>query len=333
MIHHECHITPATFDDDACNASMASESIYSHSVQGTNGIGASSRAETSTAAKMKRRHRKTSRAWGKSAKISGPNGCSSNNDLPSTSCSYRQQNDASKVDTDADADDGQRRRRRSSFAASKKGDSERSEVTDGTASTEEMTVSSSYGEHEQDQPPCDGDASITRIGNEMSLPRCTQSMKSVGGKGSASSSICSSSHSSTHPARSSETHSSRYSSSMVGGPDVHPLAIAHEVEEGIVEELEEELSVLAKKTRAALNDSYAEVDELRKENEDALRVSCITIILNVLYEYVPCNCYIPCSHVILILHCVPSHRSSIIWRLNLDRSSTKRENGRDKSYM
>ena len=62
---------------------------------------------------------------------------------------------------------------------------------------------------------------------------------------------------------------------MVGGPDVHPLAIAHEVKEGIVEELEEELSVLAKKTRAALNDSYAEVDELRKENADALEVSHI----------------------------------------------------------
>lgn len=93
---------------------------------------------------------------------------------------------------------------------------------------------------------------------------------------------------------------------MVGGPDVHPLAIAYEVEEGIVEELEEELSVLANKTRAALNDSYAEVDELRKENADALEVRYITN--NV--QRVPYGCYMLCPHVILTyLHYISTSSS------------------------
>ena len=181
------------------------------------------------------------------------------------------QNDASEVDTDAHAN--QRRRRRSSFTASKKrNDSERSEATSGAASTEEMTVSSSHAEHEQHQPLNDGDASMTHIGNETSSPRYIQATNNGGGVRASTSSICSSSYCSSRSARSLQPYTSRHSSFIVGGPDVHPLAIAHEVEEGIVEELEEELSVLAKKTRAALNDSYAEVDELRKENADALEV-------------------------------------------------------------
>ena len=116
---------------------------------------------------------------------------------------------------------------------------------------------------------------------------------------------------------------------MVGGPDVHPLAIAHEVEEGIVEELEEELSVLAKKTRAALNDSYAEVDELRKENADALEVRHIANnVQRVPYDLPTRYSYSTYLHY---LDFVSSHRFSILWRLNLDRSSTKRESGRDES--
>ena len=243
----------------ACNAPMAmagesSIKSLSQSVEGTNG-GIPSKTETSAAAKMKRRHRKTSRAWGKSADNMNPNCSNANsNNLSSTSCTHHQQqeNGASEsVGAEADAD--QRQRRRSSFAASKKDDSERSEITSGTASTEDVTVSSSCAEHEQDQPPHDGDASITCIGNETSSPRYIQSTNGGGGKDSASSSICSSAHTntSTRSARSSQPYSSRYSSSMVGAPSVHPLAIAHELEEGIVKELEEELSVLARKTRAA----------------------------------------------------------------------------------
>ena len=73
----------------------------------------------------------------------------------------------------------------------------------------------------------------------------------------------------------------------MGGPDVHPLAIAYEVEEEIVEELEEELATLAQKTRAALKDSYAEVDELRKQNVDSLEVRAYIYIYIYIF-HAPC---------------------------------------------
>ena len=88
---------------------------------------------------------------------------------------------------------------------------------------------------------------------------------SSGGNASASSSICSSMNSSARSLQSS--FSSRQSSTASGGLDA--------LQEHIVEDLKEELFALSLKTQDALNESYAEVDELRRENDVSLKVRSI----------------------------------------------------------
>ena len=85
---------------------------------------------------------------------------------------------------------------------------------------------------------------------------------SSGGNASASSSLCSSMNSSARSLQSS--FSSRQSSTTSGGLDA--------LQEHIVEDLKEELFALSLKTQDALNESYAEVDELRRKNEVSLKV-------------------------------------------------------------
>jgi len=203
----------------------------------------------------------------------------------------------------------QTRMRRSAFATSPRIDSERSEMThDGTSSTAEMTATSTGKEQ---QRPNEDDIRSSQASHHSSTgmsakkisssdphrgrnnisheerpptsvhgPAVTRNLtghfnqpNNGGNRASASSSICSSMHSSTlGSVRSSQSYNSRHASTMAGGPDVHHLAIAHEFQEDVVDELEEELFVLAQKTRAALNDSHAEVDVLRRENDDALKI-------------------------------------------------------------
>lgn len=72
--------------------------------------------------------------------------------------------------------------------------------------------------------------------------------------------------------------SSRQSSTASGGLDA--------LQEHIVEDLKEELFALSLKTQDALNESYAEVDELRRENEASLKVrKCMYI-----FHIIACRC-------------------------------------------
>jgi len=97
-----------------------------------------------------------------------------------------------------------------------------------------------------------------------------------GGNASASSSLCSSMNSSARSLQSS--FSSRQSSTASGGLDA--------LQEHIVEDLKEELFALSLKTQDALNESYAEVDELRRENEVRLKVRRVCVFFISLHAVV-----------------------------------------------